>query len=435
MIRIGLVLTLVTLSTCLSFAWEKPRIDDILGASKAGVVKLIVSGTNAQQLPDAEYGSGFVVSREGFVISAAHIFSVLKNVSIRGRIAYFKNNDDEERENLIDLDLVSSDVGTDVALLKFSRIPEGMRPLPIAKNAPLPGESVHVLGFPGGQNLSTSYPAVYQGSVTPRRFQFLGISNRGNSGGPIVNSEGYVVGIVAQSEDRINSVPVTNIYRGIPASDLSTPRGFDPSSVRPLFIVPEHESSVAQPRSEPDNPQSIFESGEAQNFCNVNVPGGWQVRRSPKLGFAIFPPSGSDLLAADFRFEFLVRGKEPYIARQEARNSNPRFEPAPYSILPLAMHSVALMKARLGPRREGQKIFALMYSETEREFAFFRYLPRSFNSYQFRPEGADSAFLLCSAKKSANRTLASQICERLISQAVEGYYGDENPCLPGSAGP
>lgn len=428
-----MIALLVILTSSRSYAWEKPRTEDILAMSKVGIVKLIVLGKNSDGLPGVDYGSGFVVSQDGSVISAAHVFSALKDVTIFGRIAYLQNDDDRERDNLIELKLISSDPGTDVALLKFSRVPEGMRPLATAKAAPNPGETVYVLGFPGGQNLSTSHPAVYQGSVPlSRRFQFHGVSNRGNSGGPIVNSDGDVVGIVTTSEDRINSVPVTNIYRGAPTTDFPKKSKATWPNVRSMFIVPDADSGSVLGESEASALRNL-NNREAREFCNVKIPPGWQVRRLATLGFAIFPPNGSDLFAADFRFEFLVKAKELYVARQESRNFDPKFARVPYNVIPPASHSLALLKVRLRSSTENQDLLPILYFEKDRELVLSTYLYRKFNAFHAHREGANSAFLLCSANDTVNRTVFFKFCELFGSQAVTGYYSDENPCLPGTA--
>jgi hypothetical protein len=171
-----LIIAFICVNAANSFAWERPQISDMLQLSKIGLVKIIVTGLNNKQAVQ-DYGSGFVITPSGFVVSAAHLFpDTLQDLSITGRLAFLKNDDAAQRQNLSALTLVWKDLGLDVALLRFLEPPAGMRPLAVTSEPPKPGETLYVLGFPGGQNLSTAYPAVYQGSSTPSRFQFQGIS-------------------------------------------------------------------------------------------------------------------------------------------------------------------------------------------------------------------------------------------------------------------
>ena len=390
-----------------------------------------------------DYGSGFVLTPAGDIISAAHLFPTdLRNLTISGRIAYFKNDDDRERDNLIDISLVSKEVG-DVALLKFSRNPEGMRPLPIAPKAPAHGNTLYVLGFPGGQNLNTSYPAVYQGVLSPKRFQYQGVANKGNSGGPILDRNGYVVGIVTESEDVINTIPISNTYLGLPASELPTPKGFDPASVMPLYLPREGFASTTLSKDTPswstDDIKRVldeYRSGQRSRYCRINVPTLWNFRRKPELGFLFAPPVTNPLLKEQFQFEFIVRRKEDYLIRQQERELAPHFGAAPYNVAPLFNQSIVLLKSDTG--RQGSHdgdVVAFIFAKNGDNYILFRYLPRYFNEYQFRPNEANSALLMCMIKATAPRELFFNLCEDLGQQAIDRYYDLDNPCLPGGATP
>src|SRR5262249_52758077 len=157
--------------------------------------------------------------------------------------------------------------------------PAGMRALPVKPKLPKPADTLYVLGFPGGQNLNTSYPATYQGAVTTHRFQYQGVANQGNSGGPILDSEGYVVGIVSSNENIINSVPINNTYLGVPAADLPVPSGFDVLSVRPLFLSLNAMGSMADTNNASswtvDEARRVldeYKSTENTGYCKMKIP-------------------------------------------------------------------------------------------------------------------------------------------------------------------
>jgi Trypsin-like peptidase domain len=320
-----LIIAFICVNAANSFAWERPQISDMLQLSKIGLVKIIVTGLNNKQAVQ-DYGSGFVITPSGFVVSAAHLFpDTLQDLSITGWLAFLKNDDAAQRQNLSALTLVWKDLGLDVALLRFLEPPAGMRPLAVTSEPPKPGETLYVLGFPGGQNLSTAYPAVYQGSSTPSRFQFQGISNRGNSGGPILNAAGYVVGIVSETEDKINQTPITNTYRGVPTEKLPIPKGFSVSTVWPIYLSPDDLPGPSTSNNDLSK-QSLSAESRA---CKISVPEAWNFRRSPELGFLVAPPTDSALLNAHFQFEFIVRKKEAYVEKLQTLLNSERFWPAP----------------------------------------------------------------------------------------------------------
>lgn len=139
-------------------------------------------------------GSGVLISPDGELITNYHV--VEKAVSIRC-LLYDGSHFEAET--------IGSDKDTDLALLKL-RLPEGHKPLPFAELGDSTmlkeGDFVMAMGAPWGLNRSVSMGIV---SCT-RRFmpgrseyslwlQTDASLNPGNSGGPLVNTAGRVVGI------------------------------------------------------------------------------------------------------------------------------------------------------------------------------------------------------------------------------------------------
>jgi S1-C subfamily serine protease len=100
--------------------------------------------------------------------------------------------------------LVQSDSANDIALLKPSGLANMPLGLPLAQKAPAMGDSVFTLGFPHtdlmGKSIKLSDGIV--SSLTgygddPRTLQISVPVQSGNSGGPLINAQGEVVGIVA----------------------------------------------------------------------------------------------------------------------------------------------------------------------------------------------------------------------------------------------
>ena len=140
-------------------------------------------------------GSGFVVSAS-HVVTNAHVVQGLRvaRVQIAGAGRRYPAR------------VVFYDPTIDLALLDVPGLPA--RPLPISTGSTAPGTGVVAAGFPlgGPLRLSTGTvqaegleagPAV--GSVPPRRrpiYQLSVVVKPGNSGGPLLTSDGQVVGVV-----------------------------------------------------------------------------------------------------------------------------------------------------------------------------------------------------------------------------------------------
>lgn len=132
------------------------------------------------------HGSGFLISSPGYVLTNQHVVGQHREVIvIQGG---------QERRAAV----VRSHPGRDVALLKLKRH-NGAKPLLIdAKQVSL-GEEIYVVGTPLDETLDFS---ITRGIISARRmldkrsfYQTDAAVNPGNSGGPVFNSSGNVIGI------------------------------------------------------------------------------------------------------------------------------------------------------------------------------------------------------------------------------------------------
>jgi len=106
----------------------------------------------------------------------------------------------------INATVVASDKKRDIALLKLERIPDGIRPVEFGAPC-VPGQNVHSIGNPGasGALWNYSFGKVRQNYYIETKYQFgttqmqmletTSPINHGDSGGPIVNDQGQLVGI------------------------------------------------------------------------------------------------------------------------------------------------------------------------------------------------------------------------------------------------
>ena len=134
-------------------------------------------------------GSGFVISEDGYIVTNNHVIEGADEI----KIEFFSGK-------RLDAKLVGTDTKTDIALLKV----ESPDPLPFVSfgNSDLMrvGDWVVAMGNPLGQGFSVS-----AGIVSARGRELSGTYddylqtdaaiNRGNSGGPLFNMDGAVVGV------------------------------------------------------------------------------------------------------------------------------------------------------------------------------------------------------------------------------------------------
>jgi 2-alkenal reductase len=152
-------------------------------------------------------GSGFVVSADGLVLTNAHVITTAgesSNVSPADAV-YVEFNDGDT----VQASIVGWDVFADVGVLRVETSQHRLQPLPLGDSARVVvGEPVAAIGSPFGAENSLSVGVI---SATRRSISALTSAytivdaiqidapiNRGNSGGPLFDARGRVVGINAQ---------------------------------------------------------------------------------------------------------------------------------------------------------------------------------------------------------------------------------------------
>ena len=144
---------------------------------------------NAPPRRSEALGSGFVISEDGYIVTNNHVIEGADEISIE-----FYSGEK------LDAKVVGTDLNTDIALLKV----ESKKPLPFVKfgdsDLMRVGDWVMAMGNPLGQGFSVS-----AGIVSARNRALSGTYddflqtdaaiNRGNSGGPLFNMDGQVIGV------------------------------------------------------------------------------------------------------------------------------------------------------------------------------------------------------------------------------------------------
>lgn len=179
-----------------------------------------------------EGGSGFVISKEGLVLTNAHVVADRLNArhrDFRVRLAGGRP---------LDADLIGFDPEGDIALLKLRQEP-GIEPLELGDSDALRvGEHVIALGDPFLLGSEGAYfgppPAQYEPSLSAgivsalHRYSDLYHDavqvdvavNRGNSGGPLITLEGKVVGINGKIETRFENAINSGVGYAIPSNQI-----------------------------------------------------------------------------------------------------------------------------------------------------------------------------------------------------------------------
>ncbi|HEX8205148.1 MAG TPA: trypsin-like peptidase domain-containing protein [Solirubrobacteraceae bacterium] len=180
--------------------------------------------------PRGGLGSGFVVDEEGEIATNAHVVTQGEGRDItKAKEVYVKFADD----NQVPAEIVGFDPNADVALLKLKdRSGLTIRPLPLGRSGQVKvGDPVAAIGSPFGEEQSLSVGVVsatdraidsLTGFATLGAVQTDAAINQGNSGGPLIDAAGAVIGINAQIRTRSGggegvgyAIPVDNVRRSI----------------------------------------------------------------------------------------------------------------------------------------------------------------------------------------------------------------------------
>jgi S1-C subfamily serine protease len=194
-------------------------ITSVFGGGGGG----ILGGAQAGQ------GSGFVITDRGEIVTNAHVVADGEGSSLRkAREVYVQFADG----NQVPAKIVGYDPNADVGLIKVDPGDLTLRPVPLGDSGRIAvGEPVAAIGSPFGEQQSLSVGIV---SATNRSIRSLtgfeiggaiqtdAAINRGNSGGPLLDADGRVIGINSQIESSSGSgsgvgfaVPVNAVKRSV----------------------------------------------------------------------------------------------------------------------------------------------------------------------------------------------------------------------------
>jgi S1-C subfamily serine protease len=162
----------------------------VVANARPAVVKIRGVAPGCQKVLE---GTGFVIAPNR-VMSNAHVVAGSDSVSVQA-----------EGESY-DATVVSYDPNADISILDVPNLPQ--RPLVFAEQPAKSGTDAVVLGFPGGGDFAAnparvreiielSGPDIYRTTTVNREvYTIRGTVRQGNSGGPMINRAGQVLGVV-----------------------------------------------------------------------------------------------------------------------------------------------------------------------------------------------------------------------------------------------
>jgi S1-C subfamily serine protease len=171
---------------------DAKSIHEIYHDAAPGVVQVVSRTQQGQGL-----GSGFVIDTAGHIVTNYHVVAGASRVEVS-----FSDND------LVRASVVGEDPTTDIALLKVGTTASALKPLPLGNSDHAEvGDAVVAIGNPLGldRTVTAGIVSALQREITApngyaidKVIQTDAAINHGNSGGPLLNETGQVIGVNSQ---------------------------------------------------------------------------------------------------------------------------------------------------------------------------------------------------------------------------------------------
>ena len=239
----------------------------------AGVVA--ISATSASQ---SDTGTGIVLNDSGLILTNDHVVSGASSVTVAPGTA---------PNTTRSATVVGEDPDADLAVLKIDPSGLGLKPLTFADSSSVSvGQSVYAIGNPYGldETLTTGIVSAVgrqisapDGATINDAIQTDAALNPGNSGGPLINAQGDVIGINSQI-----------------ASDQSSSGGGQPGSTGVGFAISSNTASQVAQQIESTgasipSTQSQSSGGQTQDGSGSPYGGG----QSGAIRTAAAPPTAA----------------------------------------------------------------------------------------------------------------------------------------------
>jgi hypothetical protein len=187
---------------------QTQSFDRAVGLARKYTVKVKVEGTRTDSAEPERYGSGVLLSSDGFIATAAHVIGAtsewvqgdtdgLLKRTVKVRISDPYGDLEDRWRNAI---VIKDAPASDVAVIKITG--GGFARAECRSLQTVRGTDVYRLGFSvGAASTADEKPGTTAVSELPQNFRANMISEKGMSGGPAIDIGGKVVGIAVNRED------------------------------------------------------------------------------------------------------------------------------------------------------------------------------------------------------------------------------------------
>ena len=173
-------------------------------------------------------GSGVVITENGAILSSLHVVSGARRITVT-----FHDGSESAAE------ISGVDVDNDLVVLKAKILPDDLQPATLITTGDLkPGDDVVAVGFPFGfgpsvsagvvSGLKREFESTEGKRVLSNLIQFDAAVNPGNSGGPLVNTKGEVLGIVTAIFNPVEQRFFVGLGFAVPIENAAAAVGISP---------------------------------------------------------------------------------------------------------------------------------------------------------------------------------------------------------------
>lgn len=194
---------------------------EIVAEASPATIPVYIMRGKGSSAKKAASGTGFIISKDGYIVTNAHVVQYVTDSPSKYSVTVLLPDD----EKPVEAEIIGSDTQTDIAVLKVN----SDKTLPCLKfgdsDKLMSGETVIAIGNALGQLddtvtvgvVSATNRDISNSGYTMKVIQTDAAINNGNSGGPLINSYGEVIGITnakiatSTSEGLGFAIPVNSV--------------------------------------------------------------------------------------------------------------------------------------------------------------------------------------------------------------------------------
>ncbi|MEO5890457.1 MAG: trypsin-like peptidase domain-containing protein [Ferruginibacter sp.] len=165
------------------------------------ISKEVGKGVVINPKPEVDFrGTGFLIDGKGYLVTNAHVISKMKNIYIENRKGDFYKAEAVFTDKQVDLAILKI---IDTSFKTVTSLPYSIKKI----NSDL-GEQFFTLGFPRNEIVyGEGYLSAKSGNDgDSTAYQLTVSANPGNSGGPVINRNGEIIGVITAKDSKADGV-------------------------------------------------------------------------------------------------------------------------------------------------------------------------------------------------------------------------------------